>query len=419
MVLALKELSIRGDISTTVDYISKLIELEDFIDNRIDTAWLDGIIQANSVKGIFDQSSSNRRTIRSGNQEDSHLYLVLGAAIVAYDNCLSGEKQFSELLQKGQLPPRSLLKMSHSVELILTGIKYRMVCTRKGQNSFKIAVENNANGFVVTNVRILSDGGYLIEIGGASHVAYLTNKGDVATGMRLNVAGFNVAFSPDYDPTSLRTDVAGKLVKKLVTDGAHVKKGEPYAEIEVMKMFMPLKVEESGIVQWNVNEGASIAAGDLLATLQLDNPENVAVVSVFEGALSVAGWGASSRPADAKRPHLVLRATLDQLEGAMTGYVMEKEEVDIAMEDLAVAVTDPSLPMLEIGEQLSVLSGRISTSLQKDIHNILGDFGESVRSDSGIQIRYVLETALVIRLWFHIPLTSTMYSDFPLKMSWR
>ena len=389
MVLALKELSIRGDISTTVDYISKLIELDDFIDNRIDTAWLDGIIQANSVKGIFDETSSTKGSIRSASQEGSHLHLVLGAAIVAYDNCVSGEKLFCELLQKGQLPPRSLLKMSHSVELILNGIKYRMSCTRKGQNSFKVAVEKNPNGFVVTNVRILSDGGYLIEIGGASHVAYLTNKGDVATGMRLNVAGFNVAFSPDYDPTSLRTDVAGKLVKKLVADGAHVRKGEPYAEIEVMKMFMPLKVEESGVVQWNVNEGASMTAGDLLATLQLDNPENVALVSVFEGDLSVAGWGASSRPADAKRPHLVLRAALDLLDGAMAGYVMEKEEIDVAMEDLAVAVTDPALPMLEIGEQLSVLSGRISASLQKDIRKILDDFSESDRSGSGIQIRYV------------------------------
>jgi acetyl-CoA carboxylase/biotin carboxylase 1 len=162
-----------------------------------------------------------------------------------------------------------------------------------------------------------------------------------------------------------------------------------------MKMFMPLKVEESGVVQWNVNEGASITAGDLLATLQLDNPENVALVSVFEGDLSVAGWGASSRPADAKRPHLVLRAALDQLDGAMTGYVMEKEEIDIAMEDLAVAVTDPALPMLEIGEQLSVLSGRISASLQKDIQKILGEFGASDRSESGIQIRYVLQFMIV------------------------
>eukprot|EP00566_Odontella_aurita_P005774 CAMPEP_0113543724 /NCGR_PEP_ID=MMETSP0015_2-20120614/10313_1 /TAXON_ID=2838 /ORGANISM="Odontella" /LENGTH=562 /DNA_ID=CAMNT_0000443907 /DNA_START=231 /DNA_END=1915 /DNA_ORIENTATION=- /assembly_acc=CAM_ASM_000160 len=51
MALALKELSIRGDISTTVDYISKLIELEDFVENRIDTGWLDALIKEFAMDG--------------------------------------------------------------------------------------------------------------------------------------------------------------------------------------------------------------------------------------------------------------------------------------------------------------------------------------------------------------------------------
>ena len=44
MVLALKELSIRGGISTTIEYISKLVVLDGFVENRIDTHWLDKII---------------------------------------------------------------------------------------------------------------------------------------------------------------------------------------------------------------------------------------------------------------------------------------------------------------------------------------------------------------------------------------
>jgi len=192
-------------------------------------------------------------------------------------HCLEDETQFLELMKKGQLPPRSLLQMSHTKELILSGIKYQLVCTRKGQSSFKIQLlsSDDASYYVMSNVRPLSDGGYLIEIGGQSHNAYVTNKGDAATGMKLNVSGSNIVFSPDYDPTSLRTDVAGKLVKRLVPDGTRVKKGEPYAEIEVMKMFLPLKVEEAGIVEWKMNEGAALSPGDLVATLLLDNPENV------------------------------------------------------------------------------------------------------------------------------------------------
>ena len=396
MVLALKELSIRGDISTTVDYISRLIELDDFIDNKIDTAWLDEIIKLN-VEGIGgmdsekDDATRKRSSLSTSSSKDCHLAVVVGAAIVAYDNCRDSEKQFLELLSKGQLPPRSLLKMGHHVELILNGIKYKLLCTRKGQNAFRIELDNGGTGaFVMTNVRILSDGGYLIEIGGQSHVAYVTNKGDVATGMRINIAGSSIAFSPDYDPTSLRTDVAGKLVKRLVPDGARVKKGEPYAEIEVMKMFMPLKVEEAGVVEWKCNEGAALAPGDLLATLELENPENVSLVSIFDGHLLVKGWGASTRPANAKRPHLVLRAALEELNGAMSGYVLGKDEVNNAMEDLGIAVTDILLPVLEVDEQLSVLSGRIPAKLFESISKLIQDF----QRDVGGQARFPADQVL-------------------------
>ena len=391
MVLALKELSIRGDISTTVDYISRLIELPDYIDNEIDTAWLDGIIAENvdGIATLVDKKDSDasltgmRRSALSVTdltQEGSHLYVILGATIVAYNNCNEDEATFLELMSKGQLPSRNLLKMSHAVELILNGYKYKLTCTRRGPNSFRIGLTDSSTtggSFVMTNVRSLSDGGYLIEVGGQSHVAYLTSKGDAATGMKMNVAGSSIVFSPDYDPTSLRTDVAGKLVKRLVPDGTRVKKGEAYAEIEVMKMFMPLKVEEAGVVEWKANEGAALSPGDLLATLELDNPENVASTTVFAGEMKVEGWGALTRPANAKRPHLVLRAALDELNGAMSGFALKKDEVDAAMEDLASAVKDSSLPMLEVEEQLSVLSGRIPAKLFDNISSLISDFQES------------------------------------------
>lgn len=381
MVLALKELSIRGDISTTVDYISRLIELEDFIDNHIDTAWLDGIIKENAM--LLEGSAVGahgdlRRRVSLTDLVDvnAHLHVVIGAIIVAFNNCIADEKNFLDLLSKGQLPPRSLLKMVHPVELILNGVKYKLKCTRKGKNTFKVELDAernlNAKHFVMSSVRTLSDGGYLIEIGGQSHVAYLTNKGDSATGMRLNVAGSNVAFSPDYDPTSLRTDVAGKLVKRLVPNGSRVKKGEPYAEIEVMKMFMPLKVEEAGIVEWKANEGASLVAGDLLATLELDNPENVSTISTFEGSLNIKGWGSENVTASAKRPHLLLRSAMEKLNSVLAGDAsLAKDEVDAAMDDLARAVTDPLLPVLEVDEQLSVLRGRISNDLFNSISALL------------------------------------------------
>jgi len=43
-VIALKELSIRGDFRTTVEYLIKLLETSSFQDNSFDTAWLDELI---------------------------------------------------------------------------------------------------------------------------------------------------------------------------------------------------------------------------------------------------------------------------------------------------------------------------------------------------------------------------------------
>jgi len=383
MVLALKELSIRGDISTTVDYISKLIELDDFVENNIDTGWLDRIIKEGGIK--IAPSAESLRRVSSGkvNRLNNDSLVAIGATVVAFDQCSGDEATFLELLERGQLPPLNLLNMVRDLELILNGVKYKLRCTRTGSSEFQIAVAGDTTKCVTNSVRSLSDGGYLISSGGMSQVAYQTVKADATSGMKLSVGGRTVAFSPDYDPSTLRTDVAGKLVKKLVPDGAHVKKGGAYAEIEVMKMFMPLKVEESGVITWANNEGAALTPGDLLATLELENPENVSTVSTFEGDLDVTGWVSLDAPvassnavstSNGGRPHITLRKAIARLTNGMAGYVFSSDAIDQTMVDIAAAVTDPSLPAYEIDEQLSVLNGRIDGALYDELSKMTSDF---------------------------------------------
>ena len=65
MVVALKELSIRGDFRTTVEYLIKLLETESFQHNSIDTGWLDRLIaekmqvNGNDVQKNIDNISYN------------------------------------------------------------------------------------------------------------------------------------------------------------------------------------------------------------------------------------------------------------------------------------------------------------------------------------------------------------------------
>jgi acetyl-CoA carboxylase/biotin carboxylase 1 len=388
MVVALKELSIRGDISTTVDYIGKLIKHEDFVENKIDTSWLDRIIQEGGIK----VTPMSKRTSRggdltmatgSGGAANDDTLVVIGATVVADDQCAGDEGTFLELFERRQLPSLSLRRMIRDVQLKLDGVKYKLRCTRTGSGEFRISVAGGTAKSVSSTVRMLSGGGHLISTDGKSQVAYQTSRAESAGGMRLSVGGRTISLSPDYDPSSLRTDVAGKLVKKLTPDGAHVKKGGAYAEIVVMKkIFMPLKVEESGIILWAANEGVALAAGDLLATLELDNPDNVSAATVFRGDLDVSGWGTLDAPTTASssnggRPHIAPKEAMSRLGNGMAGCVLSPGAIDKIMKDIAFAVTDLSLPAYEIDEQLYVLNGRIDGALIGDLSAMTSVKGES------------------------------------------
>ena len=67
-----------------------------------------------------------------------------------------------------------------------------------------------------------------------------------------------------FDPSELRTDVTGKVVRYLQDNGGSVEAGEPYVEVEAMKMIMPIKATESGKITQNLSTGTVINAGDAL-----------------------------------------------------------------------------------------------------------------------------------------------------------
>lgn len=58
-------------------------------------------------------------------------------------------------------------------------------------------------------------------------------------------------------------------MRQLVKAGEHVEKGQAYAEVEVMKMMMPLLSPAAGVIAFVAGEGAPLLAGELIATLDL------------------------------------------------------------------------------------------------------------------------------------------------------
>ena len=58
---------------------------------------------------------------------------------------------------------------------------------------------------------------------------------------RVTVGNQTVVFAKENDPSILMAPSPGKLIKFLVDDGGHVNSGDPYCEIEVMKMVTTLQ----------------------------------------------------------------------------------------------------------------------------------------------------------------------------------
>uniref|UniRef100_A0A674A5U6 Acetyl-CoA carboxylase beta n=1 Tax=Salmo trutta TaxID=8032 RepID=A0A674A5U6_SALTR len=108
MVVAMKELCIRGDFRTTVEYLIKLLETESFRNNDIDTGWLDNL--------IADKVQAER--------PDTMLGIVCGSLHVADASFRKSMSDFLHSLERGQVLPAASLLNTVDVDLIYEGVKY-------------------------------------------------------------------------------------------------------------------------------------------------------------------------------------------------------------------------------------------------------------------------------------------------------
>jgi len=153
MVVALKELSIRGDFRTTVEYLIKLLETPAFEDNTITTGWLDELI-------------SKKLTAE---RPDPELAAVCGAvckAHIASEACIA---EYRTSLEKGQVPAKDILKTVFPIDFIYDGQRYKFTATRSSLDSYHLFINGSK---CAVGVRALSDGGLLVLISGRSHNVY-------------------------------------------------------------------------------------------------------------------------------------------------------------------------------------------------------------------------------------------------------
>ncbi|KAK4995616.1 acetyl-coenzyme-A carboxylase, partial [Elasticomyces elasticus] len=336
MVIALKELSIRGDFRTTVEYLIKLLETPAFEDNTITTGWLDELI-------------SKKLTAE---RPDPMIAVICGAvtkAHVASDACMT---QYRTGLEKGQVPAKDILKTVFPVDFIYENKRYKFTATRSSLDSFTLFINGSK---CAVGVRPLSDGGLLVLLNGKSHNVYW--KEEVGA-LRLSVDSKTCLLEQENDPTQLRTPSPGKLVKFTVDNGQHVKKGQPFAEVEVMKMYMPLIAQEDGLVNLIKQPGATLEAGDILGILALDDPSKVKSAQPFLGQLPDFGPPQVLGAKPPQRFIYLYNILRDILQGFDNQVVMQQ-----TLKDLVVVLRDPELPYGEWNAQASALHSRMPQKL--------------------------------------------------------
>ncbi|KAJ0683748.1 putative ligase [Helianthus annuus] len=369
MVLGLKEIQIRGEIRTNVDYTIDLLHAPDYAENKIHTGWLDSRI-AMRVRA---------------ERPPWYLSVVGGALYKAAARSAFMVSDYVGYLEKGQIPPKHISLVNSQVSLNIEGSKYTIDMVKKGPGSYRLKMNQSE---IEAEIHTLRDGGLLMQLDGNSHIIYAEEE---AAGTRLLIDGRTCLLQNDHDPSKLMAETPCKLLRYLVADGSHVDADTPYVEVEVMKMCMPLLSPSSGVIQFKMSEGQAMQAGELIARLDLDDPSAVRKAEPFTGSFPVLG----PPTAISDKVHQKCAATLSAARMILAGY---DDNIDDVVQNLLLCLDSPDLPFLQWQECFAVLANRLNKDLRNKLESKFKEY-EGISTQQTIDfpakvLRNILETHL-------------------------
>ncbi|KAF1893158.1 hypothetical protein Lal_00001593 [Lupinus albus] len=384
MVLGLKEIQIRGEIHTNVDYTIDLLNAVDYRDNKIHTGWLDSRI-AMRVRA---------------ERPPWYLSVVGGALYKASASSAALVSDYVGYLEKGQIPPKHISLVHSQVSLNIEGSKYTIDMIRGGSGSYRLRMNESE---IEAEIHTLRDGGLLmqasivligfcsfphysnthrwsfvlylilelltssfnfLQLDGNSHIIYAEEE---AAGTRLLIDGRTCLLQNDHDPSKLIAETPCKLMRYLVVDDSHVDADTPYAEVEVMKMCMPLLSPASGVIHFKLSEGQAMQAGELIARLDLDDPSAVRKAELFNGIFPVLGLPT----AISGKIHQKCAASLNAARMILAGY---EHNIDDVVQSLLHCLDSPELPFLQWQECFAVLANRLPKDLRSELESKYKEF---------------------------------------------
>jgi acetyl-CoA carboxylase/biotin carboxylase 1 len=126
-------------------------------------------------------------------------------------------------------------------------------------------------------------------------------------------------------------------------------------------------------VSFQLSEGAVLSAGDLIATMQLDNEDCVVKAELFAGN-ELLESEEEKHSSKVLLPHLAFNQALAQLQTVLEGYSLGEEDMVQALWTCTQAHHNKLLPAFALTEAMSVLSGRIDEDLFNNIISLKDNF---------------------------------------------
>ncbi|CAD7961548.1 unnamed protein product [Amoebophrya sp. A120] len=358
LIISLGHLHVEGDIRNTVDVLPKLLRLNRFVDNQVDTAWLDGLIQNKEIARLVQtipgmltatsslnedfygkdscaysddgrvssvawgdsvdtqsvnnlqqpgasprasggtnlQQASNSRLVQYAKTKSRQNQLVNAAGQNQFDslsqilNCedfilycavakalqmsKEAQEQFQDTLQKGQLVHSFLQTYSFpEVIVVWDQVKYTFHITRIAEHRYCCRCKDD-NSECIIQTKPHQNAVFIRAICGkiVTPSTKIVSTSEL-TGMRLRIgamSGYEVFIPNATDPSELRSDVQGRLIRFLVAEGDEIAEGQVCCELEAMKMIVPVKARFAGKVEKLIGtSNAVVGAGDLLLKMEL------------------------------------------------------------------------------------------------------------------------------------------------------
>lgn len=249
LIIALKELSIHGNIRTNSDFLVSLLEQEIFIENNHHVEWLDQIISLSNIPARVDVST----------------VVICGACVIAYNKLAAITQEYKSFLQKGLVPNHLKISESLKISFVYQKIKFSLNVTKTSENSYFVQINNSV---FYTSYFSRGKNRILISLNTRLYSCSINEEVDKFV---LCIDSKTCLLYKDLDPSLLRSPSCGRLISILVPEGSYVKKDTEYAEIEVMKMVMSLVSSGSGKIHFLKSVGSHIENGTIIAKLSLDS----------------------------------------------------------------------------------------------------------------------------------------------------